>query len=400
MAGMINVFDSSGLRLKRRTKRNGTERAQKMPQWKLTEEREQFRQVARDFTEGEIKPNAAQYDASGKFPSDIYKRAWETGLVNFQIPDRFGGLELGALESCLILEELAAGCSGIAGVIEASTIAQLPVVIFGNRDLKETYLQSLLAEPLVAGYASFDTASDDLALRIRGENYVLEGHHNLVINGGEAAWYLVTAKEPQKGTRTTFVVPAETEGLEFEKKAFALGRKARIARRANFTDVRLTADHIVGNEGQGDLIKTKIWPHICTFIAAGATGVARSAMQHALNYSKERKTFGRPISQHQGVAFMLADMAREIEAARLLAWQAAYLLDQGENAFTQALSAKAFAQDVAMRVTTDAVQVYGGYGYTKEYPVEKLMRDAKQYQIAEESSLQSKVTLARNLVLA
>ncbi|MBX3076204.1 acyl-CoA dehydrogenase family protein [Candidatus Obscuribacterales bacterium] len=371
-----------------------------MPHLKLTEEREQFRQVARDFTEGEIKPKAAEYDSSGKFPADIFEEAWKTGLVNFQIPERMGGLELDALSSCLILEELAAGCSGIGGVIEASTIAQLPVVMFGNRDLKETYLQSLLDKPQVAGYASYDTTSDDLVLRIRGEDYVLEGHHDLVVNGGEAAWYLVNVKDPQKGNRTVFIVPADAEGLKFEDKAFALGRKARVARKATFSNVRLTSDHIVGNEGQGDLIRTKTWPHICCFIAAGATGVARSAMQHAIAYSKERKTFGRPISQHQGLAFMLADMAREIEAARLLAWQAAYLLDQGENALDLALSAKAFAQDVAMRVTTDAVQVYGGYGYTKEYPVEKLMRDAKQYQIAEQTSLQSKVALARNLVMS
>lgn len=371
-----------------------------MAQLKLTDEREQFRQVARDFTEGEIKPNAAQFDTNAVFPCQIVTLAWETGLVNFQVPERLGGLELGALEACLILEELAAGCSGIGGVIEATTIAQLPVIIFGNRDLKEAYLKRLLDEPLVAGYTSFDTASNDIALRIRGEKYVLEGHHDLVINGGEAAWYLVNAKDPIKGSKTTFVVPADTEGLAFEKQAFALGRKARIARRASFNNVRLTIDNIVGNEGQGDLIRNKIWPHICSFIAAGATGVARSAMNQAVQYSKERKTFGRPISQHQAVAFMLADMAREIEAARLMAWQAAFLLDEGENALHQALSAKAYAQDVAMRVTTDAVQVFGGYGYTKEYAVEKLMRDAKQYQIAEQSSLQSKVDLAKSLVLA
>ena len=371
-----------------------------MPQLKLTDEREQFRQVARDFTEGEIKPKAAEFDISGNFPAEIFKAAWETGLVNFQIPERLGGLELGSLEACLILEELAAGCSGIGGVIEATSIAQLPVIMFGNRDLKEAYLKPLLDEPLVAGYTSFDPASNDITLRIRDEKYILEGHHNLMVNGGEAAWYLVVAKDPLKNSKTVFAVPADTEGLEFENKSFALGRRARMARKATFTNVHLTTDNVVGNEGQGDLIKTKIWPHICTFIAAGATGVARSAMQHAINYSKERKTFGRAISQHQAIAFMLADMAREIEASRLMAWQAAFLLDQGENAQYQALSAKAFAQDVAMRVTTDAVQVLGGYGYTREYAVEKLMRDAKQYQIAEESSLQTKVALARNLVLA
>ncbi|MDZ4834782.1 MAG: acyl-CoA dehydrogenase family protein [Candidatus Melainabacteria bacterium] len=371
-----------------------------MPQLKLTDEREQFRQVAREFTEGEIKPKAAEFDVSGDFPGDIFKSAWETGLANFQIPERMGGLELGALETCLILEELAAGCSGIGGVVEASAIAQLSVIMFGNRDLKEAYLKPLLDEPLVAGYTSFDPSASDITLRIRDEDYILEGHHNLVINGGEASWYAVKAKDPIKGTKTIFVVPADTKGLEFEQRSFALGRRARTARRTKFNNVHLTADHIVGNEGQGDLITAKIWPHICTFIAAGATGVARSAMQQAIAYSKERKTFGRAISQHQAIAFMLADMAREIEASRLMAWQAAFLLDQGENAQYQALSAKAYAQDVAMRVTTDAVQVLGGYGYTKEYAVEKLMRDAKQYQIAEESSLQTKVALARNLVLS
>lgn len=371
-----------------------------MTQLKLTDEREQFRQVARDFTEGEIKPKAAEFDVNGKFPDEIFAAAWKTGLANFQIPERLGGLELGALEACLILEELAAGCSGIGGVMEATSIAQLPVIMFGNRDLKEAYLKPLLDEPQVAGYTSFDPAANDITVRIRGEKYVLEGHHNLMVNGGEAAWYLVVAKDPTKGSKTVFVVPSDTEGLEFEKKSFALGRRARVARHATFTNVHLTTDNVVGNEGQGDLIKTKVWPHICTFIAAGATGVARSAMQAAIAYSKERKTFGRAISQHQAVAFMLADMAREIEASRLMAWQAAFLLDQGENARYQALSAKAYAQDAAMRITTDAVQVLGGYGYTREYAVEKLMRDAKQYQIAEESSLQTKVELARSLVLS
>ncbi|MBX9669773.1 MAG: acyl-CoA dehydrogenase family protein [Candidatus Obscuribacterales bacterium] len=370
-----------------------------MAQIKLTEEKEQFRRVARDFTECEIRPRAAHFEESGEFPTEIFVSAWETGLVNFQIPDRHGGLGLGHLEACLILEELAAGCAGISGVIEATTFAQLPLIQFGNREVKEACLERLMQEPLIAGYSTFDTAGDDLTLRVRDDKYVIEGSHNLV-NGGNASWYFVTAKDPAKGQKSSFVVPAEIEGLTFGDKVYAIGRKARVTRRAVFKDVQLSDDHLVGTLGQGELIKSKTWPSICTMVAAGATGVARSAMHHAIGYSKERKTFGRPISQHQGVAFMLADMAREIEAARLLTWQAAYLLDQGEDASSYALTAKAFAQDVAMRVTTDAVQVFGGYGYTREYPVEKLMRDAKQYQIAEESSLKTKVALAKSLVLS
>ncbi len=370
-----------------------------MSQIKLTEEKEQFRRVARDYTDGEIRPRAAHFEESGEFPTEIFVNAWETGLVNFQIPDRHGGLGLGHLEACLILEELAAGCSGIGGVIEATSFAQLPVIQFGNRELKEAYLDRLMQEPLVSGYSAIDTAGDDLTLRVRADKYIIEGTANIV-NGGNASWYFVTAKDPTKGQKSSFVVPSATAGLEFGDKLYAIGRKARATRRAAFKDVELSDDHLVGSPGQGELISAKIRPSIFTMVAAGATGVARSAMHHAINYSKERKTFGRPISQHQGVAFILADMAREIEAARLLVWQAAYLLDQGEDAMSYALTAKAFAQDVAMRVTTDAVQVFGGYGYTREYPVEKLMRDAKQYQIAEESSIQTKVALAKSLVLA
>lgn len=372
-----------------------------MTQLTLSDEMEQFRRLARDFAEGEIKPKAAEYDETGDFPAEVFQKAWETGLVNFQIPEEFGGLALGTLDCVIILEELAAGCSGIAGVIEASTIAQLPIIMAGSVAQKETYLQPLQEDPSPMGYTGSDTSSNDLVVSKESDgSFRLNGSHALVVNGGEALWYLVTAYDGAQmtGAQTMFVVPADTFGVVFQDKSFSIGRKARVARKAIFNNVLLSRDHLIGEHGKAEKIKAAAWPQICAFIAAGATGVARSAMHHAITYSKERHTFGRPISQHQGVAFMLADMAREVETSRLMTWQTAYMIDNGAQVSNQALMAKAFAQDMAMRVTTDAVQVYGGYGYTREYPVEKLMRDAKQYQVCEESSLRSKVTLGRNLV--
>lgn len=371
-----------------------------MPQLTLTDEREQFRQLARDFTEGEIKPIAAHHDENAEFPTEVFAKAWEIGLLNFQIPETLGGLALGALDSCLILEELAAGCAGISGAIEASSIAQIPLIMAGSMAQKERFLQMLLQDPVPAGYTSFDAEAGDLTVKPEaGDSYVINGTHSLVVNGGQAAWYLVTAGDGTlNGNRSMFAIPSDTFGLTFQEQAFSLGRKARVARKAIFNNVTASKDNLIGEAGKADLIQRAAWAYICVFIAAGATGVARSAMHHAIAYSKERQTFGRPISQHQGVAFMLADMAREIEAARLMTWQAAHLIDNGADALSQALIAKAFAQEAAMRITTDAVQVYGGYGYSREYPVEKLMRDAKQYQICEESSFHSKAALGKQLV--
>ncbi len=374
-----------------------------MPQLSLNEERQQFRDLARDFAENEIKPKAAHFDQSGEFPEEIFSQAWQAGLSNFQIPVECEGLALGALDVCLILEELAAGCSGIAGIIEASVIAQLPLILEGTTEQQQSYLLPLQENPLPAGFASFNPRESDLVVSSQsGGSFMLNGSHNFIVNGGECPWYIVTAYD---GTTTSgggwmFVVPHDTYGLVFQEQRHRIGRRALPVRRAAFNNVLLSREHLIGEPGKADQIVDAIRPSLCSFIAAGATGVARSAMQNAIAYSKERQTFGRPISQHQAVAFMLADMAREIEAARLMTWQAAYMIDEGAKGLDHALMAKAFAQDMAMRVTTDAVQVYGGYGYTREYPVEKLMRDAKQYQIYEESSLRSKTKIALNMVTA
>jgi alkylation response protein AidB-like acyl-CoA dehydrogenase len=280
----------------------------------------------------------------------------------------------------------------------------------GSEEQKARFLTMLTQKASLAGYGSNDSMANELTVMQERSEFIINGQHSSVINAGQAQWYFfyaLTATDSEAaqtesfaGGLSAFIVPADSPGLTFGERVSSLGRKARSVHKAKLKNVRLTAEHLIGKSHQANQVAIEILPGVCALIAAGATGVAHSAMQHAIAYAKERKTFGRPIGQHQGVAFILADMAREIEAARLMTWQAACLIDQGLKTAEHALAAKAYAQDVAMRVATDAVQVFGGYGYSREYPVEKLMRDAKQYQIFERSSLESKAALARRLVRA
>lgn len=372
-----------------------------MPNLELSEEREQFQKLAREFAEGEIAPLAEELDKTAEYPAEVIKKAWEIGLVNFQIPENLGGLELKVLDSCVILEELAAGCSGISAGIEGSAIAQLALLKHGTEEQKARFLEPLLNECSLAGYASQDATEDDIEASTQSGSFVLNGHHTALVNGGHAAWYFVVASQTRENgdfASTAFIVPADSPGLVLGDTRSSFGRRARQVTSVSFENVKLTEENVLGEAGAASAIIHSILPELYCFIASGAVGVAGRALHHAINYSKERQTFGRPISQHQGIAFMLAEMARELEAARYLTWQAAYLLDEGKRAFREAMVAKSYAQEAAMRITTDAVQIYGGYGYSKEYPVEKLMRDAKIYQLCEESALELKADLARELV--
>lgn len=375
-----------------------------MPYLELSEEREQFQKLAREFAEGEIAPKAEAVDRSKEFPQAIIEKAWEIGLVNFQIPETFGGLELKCLDSCIILEELAAGCSGISAAIEASAIAQLPVLKFGTTDQHSSFLNPLIDHCRLAGYASQDATIDDIEVQVSQDKFILNGSHTAVINADHADWYFVVAshannkKDTGELASTAFIVPKDSNGLTMGDTITTFGRRARAVGTVNFNNVELLPQNVIGEPGYAFDIIHSILPDIYCFMAAGAVGVAKKALEHAIQYSKERQTFGRPISQHQGLAFILAEMARELEAARYLTWQAAYLIDDGKNAIKEALTAKAYAQEVSMKITTDAVQVYGGYGYSKEYPVEKLMRDAKMYQICEQSPQELKASLARELI--
>jgi len=365
----------------------------------LSDEKEQFQKLAKDFSQGEIESKAEHFDIKPEFPSNLVHKAWELGLVNSMIGDDCDGLGLDILDVCVILEELAAGCSGIAGAIESSAIAVLPLVKYASAEQKAKFLKPLVESPFVAGYASSFLQKEKIQLvyKQEGSEYVLTGRQEGIFNGGHAAWYLVCAKDASNRDKTLlFIVPGDSSGLQFEEKLQLMGRKALSVRDATFTNVRLSESNLINA-----VSKSGIESAANLFIAAGATGVARSAMHLAIEYSKQRQTFGRPIAQHQAVNFMLADMAKEIETARLLIWQAASVLDKdGDSPSVKAksLAARAFAQDMAMKVTTDAVQVLGGYGYTREYKVEKLMRDAKVYQVSTSSSSCAKAEIAKMLV--
>lgn len=375
-----------------------------MVDFRLTDEQKQYQQLARDFAQKEMAPRAAQHDMTGEFPLEICKQAWEIGLMNVHIPEQFGGLGLGVFDSCLIAEELGAGCSGISMAIEANNLAEAPLIVAGSVEQKKEFLESMTGEFCFASYCATeppDAVGVKTTARRVGDQYVLNGQKMSITNAGVARWYYVLASsDPSRGDNgvSAFIVPRESDGLEVGQKESTMGHRASDRRRISFTDVKVPGRYLVGQEGDGLKITNQAFDHTRPLTAASAVGLSRSAMEHSIKYAKERTTFGQAIANHQAVSFMLADMAKDIEAARLLSRQAAWLIDHGMPNTMQAAMAKAFAVDMAMKVATDAVQIFGGYGYSREYPVEKLMRDAKMFQIYEGTSQMQRVTIGRRLV--
>lgn len=380
---------------------------------KLPEELLEYQKLARDFAQRQLARVAHDLDQSGDFPEDKLKAAFESGLINTTVPESYGGLGLSVLENCVINEELAWGESGVAGSISASDIAQRFLLELGSDEQKETYLAPLMEAPSLAGYGMVGGLKEGkLFFRREGDEYFINGKHAFVLNGGVANWYLVRATEDRRESEgemtsvdplrtpayTYFIVKAGEDGLSFESRVSTLGRKSQIISTARFDEVMVDKSALLGKPGQGSQIEALCLPRTYPLMASLSVGIARAALEHALKYARERQTFRVPIGNHQGISFMLADMAKDIEAARLLVYQAAQLADQGLPGATEAVCAKAFAQEMAMRVTTDAVQVFGGYGFSKEYPVEKLMRDAKVGQVIDGTSESLKVELGRQLV--
>ena len=354
----------------------------------LSEEQRELQRLAREFAEKEIRPRAQHHDETGEFPREICQKAWELGLMNTHIPEEYGGLGLGVLDGALITEEMAAGCSGIATAMEANTLAEAPVIVGASDDQKKAWLAPMCDEFRLAAYcvtepdAGSDVAGMKSTARKVGGEYILSGSKMWITNGGVADWYFVVAyTDREKGHRgmTAFVVPSDAAGIELGKKEQNMGQRASDTRAVTFHDVKVPEANRIGGEGQGWSLAMAAFDHTRPVVASGAVGVARSALEHALRYSTERETFGKPIARHQAIQFMIAEMARDVEAARLLVWKAAWKIDQGERNTLEAAYAKLFAADMVMRVTTDAVQVFGGYGFSREYPVEKLMGDAKVY---------------------
>ncbi len=375
--------------------------------FRLSEEQEAFRQLARDFAQREIVPVASQYDESGEFPWEIVRKAHRVGLMNLEVPEEYGGAGLGPFEVALIAEEIAAGCAGIATSLLGNGLALLPILLFGTEEQKRRFLPDFCAGPNLAAFcltepnAGSDIAAVSMQARREGAGYVLDGVKTFITNGGVASLYtVVAATDRQKGARglSLFIVPAGTPGLSTGKKERKLGQRASDTREVIFEGVRVPEENRLGREGHGFRMAVATLERARVGVAAIAVGVARAALEAAQAYAHQRVQFGRPIIGHQAVQLMLADMAIGVETARLLTWRAAWAFAQGEpGAEVLSAMAKCYASDVAMRVTTDAVQVFGGYGYMKDYPVEKYLRDAKLLQIYEGTNQIQRLMIARRL---
>ena len=331
-----------------------------MIDFSLTEEQEQLRKTARDFAEKVIRPKAAHHDEHGEFPTQIIKQAWELGLVNCHIPQDFGGLGLKVLEEALIAEELGWGCTGISTAITANTLAQAPVIVGGSDVVKKKYLAPFAEKSAMCSYAVTEpTAGSDVAAikttaRKVGNDYVLNGQKMWITGAGHADWFFVLAYTDKAAAHkgmSAFVVEANSPGLSVGKKEQNMGQRASDTRGLTFEDVKVPAENLVGAEGQGFKLAMAAFDHTRPLVAAGAVGLGRAAMEHAIDYAKTRKTFGQALAEHQGIAFMIADMATEIEAARYLTWRAAYEIDQGRRNTKYAAFAKRFAADTAMKLS-------------------------------------------------
>jgi acyl-CoA dehydrogenase len=376
----------------------------------LTEEQKALRELARDFAAKEIRPKEHEYDEKMQHPADVIAKAHEVGLMNLHIPEAQGGPGLGCFDGMLVGEELYWGCSGIGTSISANGLGAGPVVLFGSEEQKDTWLRPLLEEPILCSFglsepgAGSDVASLKTTAVCEGDEYVLNGSKTFITNAGYAAWTVVFAKTDTRGGAkgmSAFIVPMDTPGVSIESHLDKMGQRSTDTSAFALQDVHIPAANRLGEEGEGFKIAMATLDFTRPGTAIGAVGVAQAAYEHSVAYAKERVTFDVPIAMHQGVNFMIADMATEIEASRLLTWQAAWMLDQGygRKATLYSSFAKRFAADTAMKVATDAVQVFGGYGYVKEYPVEKLMRDAKLFQIYEGTSQIQRLVIAKEIFL-
>jgi len=378
--------------------------------FELSEEEKEFQELARKFTEDEILPAAPHFDKTGEYPWEIMKKAHALGLMNGHISQEYGGLGLSSFAGCLIVEELSYGCSGIQTAIEGNSLAEAPVIYAGNDEQKKKYLGRMIEEPLMAAYcvtepgAGSDVAGIKTKAEKHGDEYIINGQKMWITNGGVANWYFVLAKtDPNERAGkafTGFIVDADSPGVIKGRKEWNMGQRASDTRGITFEDVRVPKENVLGSEGLGFKIAMGAFDFTRPPVAAGAVGLARRAFEEATKYSLERKTMGKHIGEHQAIQFMLADMAIGVEVARLIVHRAAWEIDQGRRNTYYASIAKAFASDVANKNAADAVQIFGGNGYNSEYPVEKLMRDAKIFQIYEGTSQIQRLIISRELLTA
>ncbi len=379
--------------------------------FELNEDQKAFQLTARQFADEVMIPNAAEYDRTGEYPNEIFKQAWELGFVNTHVDESLGGMHLDCMTNCVIMEELARGCTGMMTAIEANSLGSMPLIVGGSEEQKKKYLGRLIEAPIQAAYAvtepgaGSDVQGIKTTAKKQGDAYVINGSKMWITNGGMAqesgGFYFVLAKtDPEAGAKgmTGFVVDADTPGITVGRKELNMGQCCSDTRGLTFEDVVVPEENVIGAEGQGFGLAMGAFDNTRPPVAIGAVGLARRAMEEALKYAQERTTFGQPISNYQAVSFKLAQMAMEIDAARWLTYRSATIIDQGQRNTYWASMAKAFASEAANRAASEAVQIFGGNGFNKEYPVEKLMRDAKIYMLYEGTSEIQRLIISRELL--
>jgi acyl-CoA dehydrogenase len=380
-----------------------------MISFQLSDEQLALKEMVARFVQNDIAPVAAKYDESGEFPHEIIKKAWELGLMNITVPQKFGGLGLGVLDDVIINEEMGTGCLGMTTSIAVNTLGLYPILLYGTDDQINEFVGPFLEKPLLASFcltepgSGSDAGSLSTTAKDMGDHWLVNGSKMWITNAGFASLFSVFCtvdKTLKSKGMACLAIPADLPGIHLGKPENKLGQRASDTRAITFENVKVPKKNLIGKVGEGFKVALRTLDRTRPPIAAGAVGAARAALQHSIKYSKERKQFGHAISDFQAIQFMLADMATKVEAGRVLCHRAAWLLDNGQEEAANLASshAKRFSADMAMEVATDAVQIYGGYGYTKEYPVEKIMRDVKLVQIYEGTSQIQRVVIARHLL--
>ncbi|GAB6026594.1 hypothetical protein CHUAL_013006 [Chamberlinius hualienensis] len=374
--------------------------------FELNDEQKRLQELTRKFTREEIIPKAAHHDRTGEFPHEIAKKAFDLGLMNGLIPTKYGGNELSLFDFCIINEELYYGCAGISAPIISSALGQTPVILAGTDEQKKKYLGRMTEELVFCAYSVTEpgTGSDVANIQTKavkkGDSYVINGQKMWITNAGVANWFFVLArthpdpKAPANSSMTGFIVEANSPGVTIGRKEIMMGQRCSDTRGITFEDVLVPKENVIAAEGSGFKVAMGAFDLTRPPVACAATALAQRCLDEATRYALERKTFGKPIIEHQAVAHMIADMAVEVELSRLAWMRGAWEFDQGRRNTYYASISKVYAGDIANKCAANAVQVFGGNGFNSEYPVEKLMRDAKIFQIFEGTS-----QIQRNIII-
>ncbi len=378
-----------------------------MIEFSLNDEQKALQEVAHEFALKEMRPNAARFDKGDVLPESVMKKAFEAGFLTCNIPAEYGGGELSDLDLAVISEELSWGCAGMFTSMMACALALTPILLFGTDEQKKKFFGPFIREMNFAAFCltEREAGSDAGATKTRalreGNHYVINGSKCFITNGGNASLYVVFAlTDPDKGIRgmSAIIVPRDTPGIVIGKEEDKMGHRASNTVEMFFEDVRVPVENILAKEGMGFVVAMKTLDKTRASVGAAGVGVARAALEYAVDYAKTRLQFGKPIALFQNTAFKIAQMAMEINAARHLVWHAAWLMDQGKPCGKESAMAKCFGSDVAMRTAMEALQIFGGYGYMKDYPMEKLMRDAKLLQIYEGTNEIQRLVISREII--